>query len=91
MKKCNLIISDSGGIQEEATAPPIRKKVLVLRDSTERIEAVKDGYSEIIGTNPATIIRSIRKNIDNPIKTTKNPYGNGKASNKIIQVLRKNF
>lgn len=91
MKKCTLIISDSGGIQEEATAPPIRKKVLVLRDSTERIEAVKDGYSEIIGTNPITIIRSIQQNIDNPIKTTKNPYGNGKASNKIIQVLRKNF
>jgi len=91
MKKCNLIISDSGGIQEEATAPPIRKKVLVLRNSTERIEAVNDGFSEIIGTNPINIVSSIRKNFNNPIKIRKTPYGQGKTSDKIIQVLKKNF
>jgi UDP-N-acetylglucosamine 2-epimerase (non-hydrolysing) len=91
MKKCNLIISDSGGIQEESTAPSIRKKVLVLRNSTERIEAVESGYAEIIGVNPIKISSSIRKNFDNPIKLTKNPYGIGNTSEKIIKILKKNF
>jgi len=91
MKKCNFILSDSGGIQEEATASPIRKKVLVLRNSTERMEAVQAGYAEIIGTNPAKIINSIRKNFDNPTKSSKNPYGSGKSSEKIIQILKKQF
>ena len=91
MKKCNLIVSDSGGIQEESTAPPIRKKVLVLRTSTERIEAIKTGYAEIIGVNSSRIAKSIRKNFDNPVKSSKNPYGNGKTSEKIINILRKNF
>ena len=91
MKKCNLIVSDSGGIQEEATAPSIRKKVLVLRTSTERIEAVESGYAEIIGVNPYKIANSIRKNFDNPAKLTKNPYGFGKTSEKIINILKKNI
>ncbi len=91
MKKCNLIVTDSGGIQEETTAPPIRKKVLVLRTSTERIEAVKAGFVEIIGVNPPKIASSIRKNFDNPIKLSKNPYESGKTSKKIIEILKKNF
>ena len=91
MKKCNLIVTDSGGIQEETTAPPIRKKVLLLRTSTERIEAVKAGFVEIIGVNPSKIASSIHKNFDNPIKLSKNPYGSGKTSQKIIEILKKNF
>lgn len=91
MQKCNLIVSDSGGIQEESTAPSIRKKVLVLRTSTERTEAVESGYAEIIGVNPLKISNSIRKNFDNPVKLSKNPYGNGKTSKKIIEILKKNF
>ena len=91
MKKCNFVVSDSGGIQEEVTAPPIRKKILVLRTSTERIEAVKSGFAEIIGINPNRITRSIRKNFDNPIKLSKNPYGDGKTSKKIIEILKKNL
>ena len=91
MKKCNLIVTDSGGIQEETTAPPIRKKVLLLITSTERIEAVKAGFVEIIGVNPSKIASSIHKNFDNPIKLSKNPYGSGKTSQKIIEILKKNF
>lgn len=91
MKKCNLIVSDSGGIQEESTAPSIRKKVLVLRTSTERIEAIESGFAEIIGVKPSKISNSIRKNFDNPVKLTKSPYGNGNSSKKIIDILKKNF
>jgi len=91
MKKCNLIVTDSGGIQEETTAPPIRKKVLVLRTSTERIEAVKAGFVEIIGVNSSKITSSIRKHFDKPVKLSKSPYGNGKTSEKIIEILGKNF
>ncbi len=91
MKKSNLIVTDSGGIQEEATAPALRKKVLVLRTSTERIEAVKSGYSEIIGINSSNIRKMIQKNFDKPLKLSKNPYGNGRSSEKIINILKKNF
>ncbi len=89
MRKCNLIVSDSGGIQEESTAPPIRKKVLVLRTSTERIEAVETGFAEMIGVNSSKIASSIRKNFNNPLKLSKNPYGSGKTSKKIIEILKK--
>ena len=91
MKKCNLIITDSGGIQEESTAPSLRKKVLVLRTSTERMEAVQTGYAEVIGVNSSKISSSIQKNFHNSCKLTKNPYGNGKTSEKIISILKKNI
>ena len=51
MKNCRLIITDSGGIQEEATAPNIRKQVLVIRLSTERQEAVEAGFAKVVGTD----------------------------------------
>lgn len=49
MKNCEMIITDSGGMQEEATAPPIRKPVLVIRLSTERPEAVEAGFAKLVG------------------------------------------
>jgi len=52
MKKCLFIVTDSGGIQEEATSDKIRKKVLVLRKTTDRPEAAAEGFSELVGTNP---------------------------------------
>jgi len=91
MKKCSLILSDSGGIQEESTAPSIRKKVLVLRDTTDRPEAIKAGYSELIGTKSGEIYSAIKKNLQDPkIKIKSNPYGNGHASEKILKFLSKN-
>lgn len=90
MKKCQFIISDSGGIQEEATAPSISKKVLIIRKSTDRPEAVKLGFSELVGTNSHQILQAIEKNIKNSsVKSLKSPYGKGDASRKIFEILKK--
>jgi len=91
MKKCRFIISDSGGIQEEATSPKIRKKVLVVRKTTDRVEAIKDGYSELVGTNTEKIIKAIKRSMMEEIQSHSNPYGNGNAGKKIIDILRKNL
>jgi UDP-N-acetylglucosamine 2-epimerase (non-hydrolysing) len=91
MKKCRFIISDSGGVQEEATSPKIRKKVLVVRETTDRIEAVKYGFSELIGTDTNSIINAIKKNMNAKILSHKNPYGTGNAGRKIISILQKKF
>ena len=91
MKKSRFIISDSGGIQEEATSPKIRKKVLVVRKTTDRIESVRDGYSELVGTNTNAIVKAIRKNRDVKISSHSNPYGDGNSGERIINLLRKNL
>jgi len=90
MKNCKFILTDSGGIQEEATSPKIRKKVLVLRKTTDRPEAVKAGFSEMVRMTEGQIILSIKKNSIHPKITKKNsPYGNGNASQKILNILNK--
>ena len=92
MKKCDFIVSDSGGIQEEATSNKIRKKVLVVRKTTDRPEAVKAGFSELIGTNTKKITQAIKRNLKNSTITShSNPYGRGNASQKIIKILQKTF
>jgi len=91
MKKSRFIISDSGGIQEEATSPKIRKKVLVVRKTTDRIESIQDGYSELVGISTDAIVKAIRKNMDVKISCHSNPYGDGNAGAKIINLLRKNL
>jgi len=92
MKNCSFIVSDSGGIQEEATASSIRKKVLVLRKTTDRPESVKYGFSTVIGTQESKIIKNIKKTMDNPIiKSRNNPFGKGNSSEKIIKILKTNF
>ena len=90
MKKCKFIISDSGGVQEEATSPSIRKKVLVIRNSTDRPEAVKTGYSELVGTSTQKIIQAIKSaQDDSKIISSVNPYGDGRSAEKILSILRK--
>ena len=92
MKQSMFIISDSGGIQEEATSPKLSKKVLVVRKTSDRPEAIKYGYSEIVGTKTEKIIQAINRTIKNPkIHSQKSPYGKGNASQKIIKLLRDNF
>ena len=91
MKKSRFIISDSGGIQEEATSPKIRKKVLVVRKTTDRIESIQDGYSELVGISTDAIVKAIRKNMDVKISCHSNPYGNGNSGERIINLLRKNL
>jgi UDP-N-acetylglucosamine 2-epimerase (non-hydrolysing) len=92
MKECSFIVTDSGGIQEEATSPVIRKKVLVVRKTTDRPEAVESKMAEIIGLNDTNILKSIKKTMKNPkLHSRKTPYGKGDASEKILKILQKNF
>jgi len=89
MKKCNFILTDSGGIQEEATSPKIRKKVLVLRKTTDRPEAVNEGFSEIVELSQNKILKSIKRNSLNPkLPKKSSPYGDGSSAKKILKILK---
>ena len=87
MEKAYLIITDSGGIQEEA--PSLGKPVLVIRDKTERPEAIDSGTAILVGTQPEMILSEVKRIITkqevyNKMANLKNPYGDGKASKKIV-------
>jgi len=91
MSRSYFIITDSGGIQEEA--PSLGKPVLVMRDTTERPEALKSGTVKLVGTNPNIIVKEAQRLIENKIEYEKmsksyNPYGDGKACEKIVKFLR---
>jgi UDP-N-acetylglucosamine 2-epimerase (non-hydrolysing) len=89
MKKCETILTDSGGIQEEATAPPLRKTVLVLRLSTERPEAVKSGFANVVDTKKRAILEAIKKALNNRKKLPEiSPYGDGNAAEKIVKTVK---
>lgn len=89
LKKCDFVVTDSGGIQEEATSPKIRKKVLITRKTTDRPEALQTGHSVLVGVDAQRILGAIRRTADNPkIKTKPSPYGSGNASGKILRILR---
>ncbi|MFC1569368.1 non-hydrolyzing UDP-N-acetylglucosamine 2-epimerase [bacterium] len=91
MAGADLILTDSGGIQEEA--PSLAKPVLVLRDETERPEAVEAGTVKVIGTNLKTIISETEvllksKEVYEQMARAHNPYGDGKASERIVAFIR---
>lgn len=93
MKNAYILLTDSGGIQEEG--PSLGKPVLVLRDITERPEAIKAGTVKLVGTNSGSIEKNIQSLLDSKIKYNKmaqrsNPYGDGKASLRIASWLNKN-
>lgn len=90
MKQSHIILTDSGGIQEEA--PSLGKPVLVMRDTTERPEAVDAGTVLLVGTEKMRILDAITTLLDKPDKwaamsKSMNPYGNGTASEQIINEL----
>ena len=90
MSKSYLILTDSGGIQEEA--PSLGKPVLVMRENTERPEAVDAGTVKLVGTNKEKIVKEVENLLKNKIEYDKmskaiNPYGDGKASERIINFL----
>lgn len=90
MEKANIVLTDSGGIQEEA--PGLGKPVLVMRNTTERPEAVEAGTVKLVGTNYKTIIDNVStllKNQDEYDKMSKanNPYGDGQACRRIIEKI----
>jgi UDP-N-acetylglucosamine 2-epimerase (non-hydrolysing) len=92
MKHSSLIITDSGGIQEEATAPGIRKRVLVIRLSTERQEAVEAGFAKIVGTDKDNILAAIHKELASVEKLPSvSPFGDGRSAEKIVDVIEKDF
>jgi len=88
IKHCEFVLSDSGGIQEEA--PSFGKHCIVMREVTERMESVTLGMSELVGTDTAKIINAVRRTIEgkNKYDTGKNPYGDGHASEKILDILQ---
>jgi len=92
MKYCSFVVSDSGGIQEEATSPLIRKRVLVIRKTTDRPESVEDGFSILVGTNKTKILKGIKQLVRYPKPPRKkSPYGSAYSSKKIINLIRKHL
>ena len=92
MEKCYLVLTDSGGIQEEA--PGLGKPVLVMRDTTERPEALKAGTVKLVGTNYNLIVEEVSQLVENAVYYDKmskavNPYGDGKACERIVKVFEK--
>jgi len=88
MKNCEMLLTDSGGIQEEATAPPIRKPVLVIRLSTERPEAVDAGFAKVVGVEKDGVLVAMENALEMKGKLPKvSPYGDGKAAEKIVETL----
>jgi len=92
MKRSELIVTDSGGIQEEATAPCVRKPVLVIRLSTERPEAVETGFAKVVGTKKRDILTAIEATMANRGKLPEaSPFGDGDAAEKIVDTIQGEF
>ena len=90
MEMCNIVLTDSGGIQEEA--PGLGKPVLVMRDTTERPEAVDAGTVKLVGTDYQKIVDNVSRLLDdaeyyNTMSKAVNPYGDGKACERIVNTL----
>ncbi len=90
MEKAHIILTDSGGVQEEA--PSLGKPVLVMRDTTERPEAVEAGTVKLVGSDTTRIVEAVSKLINDPAEFDKmsmahNPYGDGKAAQRIVDIL----
>lgn len=90
MKSAWLIVSDSGGVQEEA--PSLGKPLLVLRENTERPEAIRAGVSKLVGNSPNSLKRLLEENysVDTWIKSVKevaNPFGDGKSAPRIVKII----
>ncbi len=92
MKNCRLIITDSGGIQEEATAPSIRKRVLVIRLSTERQEAAEAGFAKVVGTDSKKILAAMNEAVECEVALPSvSPFGDGNAAQKTVEIIKKDF
>ncbi len=90
MSRSDIILTDSGGIQEEA--PSLGKPVLVMRNTTERPEALDAGTVKLVGTNSELIVAETNKLLDCEATFGKktqvqNPYGDGKASERIVEAI----
>jgi UDP-N-acetylglucosamine 2-epimerase (non-hydrolysing) len=93
MDRSALLITDSGGVQEEA--PSLGKPVLVMRDTTERPEAVEAGTVKLVGTDSAAIVIGANRLLDDPaayerMARAHNPYGDGRAAMRLCEILKSN-
>jgi UDP-N-acetylglucosamine 2-epimerase (non-hydrolysing) len=90
MRNCGFIFTDSGGIQEEATAPNIRRRTFVLRTSTERQEAVDAGFAELVGVKPKKVLAAIKNWWDagGKVPNRKSPFGDGKAAERSVKRMK---
>jgi UDP-N-acetylglucosamine 2-epimerase (non-hydrolysing) len=90
MRNCGFIMTDSGGIQEEATAPNIHRKCFVLRTSTERQEAVDAGFAEMVGVDPKKVLSAVSKWWTNGarVPNKKSPFGDGTAAKRTMKILQ---
>jgi UDP-N-acetylglucosamine 2-epimerase (non-hydrolysing) len=91
MKRCRFVVTDSGGVQEEA--PSLGKPCLVTRNDTERPEAVEAGTAKLIGTDRARIVTESLRLLDDEahyrsMSRAHNPYGDGKANERILEILK---
>jgi UDP-N-acetylglucosamine 2-epimerase (non-hydrolysing) len=94
MRRAYLLITDSGGIQEEG--PSLGKPILVMREKTERPEAVEAGTVKLVGTGEARITGEAERLLDDPAEYRRmtrvhNPYGDGRASERIAQAVARYF
>ncbi len=94
MQRCTLLLTDSGGLQEEA--PGLGKPVLVLRATTERPEAIAAGTAKLVGTDPQAIANTALTLLTdtalyNAMAQAVNPFGDGQASQRILQIVRQCF
>jgi UDP-N-acetylglucosamine 2-epimerase (non-hydrolysing) len=91
---CDLVLTDSGGIQEEA--PSLGKPALVLRTTTERPEAVEVGAAQLIGTEPEAVLQAAARLLDDAdayrrMASAGNPFGDGRAAERILAQLAEDF
>jgi len=94
MRRAHILLTDSGGIQEEG--PSLGKPVLVMRNTTERPEAVEAGVARLVGFEPARILKEVSWLLDDPdlyaeVARTANPYGDGQASARITEAIQEWF
>lgn len=94
LARCYLVLTDSGGVQEEA--PSLGKPVLVMRDTTERPEGVEAGTLKLVGTNEENIYREAKilltdSNAYHHMSNIQNPYGDGKAAKRIVDIIEEYF
>ena len=94
MDQSTLILSDSGGVQEEA--PSLRKPVLVTRETTERPEALSVGATKLIGTDPDRVVSEVRELLTSreayeAMQVDANPYGDGRAAERVVNLALARF
>jgi UDP-N-acetylglucosamine 2-epimerase (non-hydrolysing) len=94
MRACVLVLTDSGGVQEEA--PSLGKPVLVMRETTERPEGIDAGTVKLVGANARRIVEGVSELLASErayraMSQAANPYGDGKAAGRIVQRIREYF